>query len=679
MNFKNEFYKILAIVLILLLMPCQAFAMGRTGTSSNKISERNDEVAHGASDALNEAFKSVSFSYKRQGTASTVVSSASDYKSSGTYNSYLNFGVHKEKTPFKKVGGSFYTQVFCDGKEVSKGSGKTFKFSSITPGNYTIRVTGSITYRIDHPSEKGKAACSTNTTIKHSAQKSFTVGKPALVAPSLSIVVPAGMVVGKSYTITGIAKLAPGATIKTQKLQITNSSSCKQKQTGNKLAITPATPSNCYQVKYTVTDSNGQTATVYKTFAVTENGPVITLNVDTPLAINQKGNVSFRVDPKGKILSYKWTKSYIPYGTSNTIAGFPNAAAFNAITAPGTTTFSSSAPGEYILSVIATDKATGKAYPSTYKHIQVVSGLQAAIQVKSRVTQGDKCSAKSISIVPAPSKIVKEFWTVTDSNGKSVKKVIEGSGTTVSINTSILGTHNVELYVMDNTGAISNKVNKTVKVVAPGEIIVEEPTKPAEIFPTNTEDLIPFEDITIPDSKSTKVKCALPQRGQNGPCAGSGKSPHVYNDAGLKALELAHEKDGIFQYWRISVQLSGYDDNNKPFLKTYKNYDNLPVLSNDSSKFTITFDKEGTYQVYGSKWWYFEWQHMEHHKHKISSNPNKYKYCDFLQYDGGADIEKEGEVGPYKVVITPDQVGKPIDFDGNWKQEKVKTESYLVE
>lgn len=473
--------------------------------------------------------------------------------------------------------------------------------------------------------------------------------------PSCSIIGPSSGTVGKTYKFSGTDKANDTGAVITKRAWSLNSTSANFKQSGNSASMTPSVPSPYYNLTYTVTDSAGRTATATKAVNIVPDGPIITLKADTPLAATQKGNVSMTVDTKGLALTYKWSK-------------FDNAVDFIPPTPTKAGSFKSAAPGEYTITVTPTD-STGKAYAPVSAKIQVVGPIQAAISAPATVKKGSPGTAKDISTILAPMIFENPVnWKVTEPGGNAKTYTTAPKGS-ISIDTDKLGTHMVTLTVKAAETSLSSTISKAIQVVENLPAAVPPATSGGGIYPDNMEDLLDFNDVIIPDAAGAlKHSVALSGRGYTGSCINSAsKQNHV------------GEKSTGFQYWKVSVNLSEYNNANQPIITPIMK--DKKIDNDNPNAFSITFDKAGKYQVVGVAWHYCEKQGTYTHRVSCTHDPKHsgtHKHCNFLQYQGGAVIEPHGGFTK-EVVITQAMVGKPITFDKDWKQEAVKTKSYLID
>ncbi|HVI40575.1 MAG TPA: hypothetical protein VM577_07945 [Anaerovoracaceae bacterium] len=649
---RKIFSKIVILTLILTMIPTQVFASGdgNNTTSSGAQTTNNALGIVSNSDPFSKLTLSSAGEVKAGNTVKLTVKATAieSFVISGAY------GRRTDTIKLQKLTGSYNVAGASTGKgsvALSKSGNGTF---TVKLGEGTTYITAKVVASYD-----GKKA----TSKKDNTKTALITLKTVSAGPGCSISGPSSGTVGKTYAFTGTDWAnGQGVTI-TKRTWSVNSSSAKFTFSGKNAQLMPVAPSQYYEIKYTVTDSQGKTASATKTVNIVADGPILNLTADTPLCVTQKGKVGMNVDTKGLTLSYSWNVVWTDqYGGTQT--GLTNKTDFVKPQLGKAGSFQSSEIGNYTIKCTATDVKTGTKY---YKEagVQVVGPLQAAIQAKNPVSKGAAFKAKDISTILDPMQFDKSSWKVQEPDG-SIKTYTTEPGGMISLDTNKVGTHMIYLTVKAKGTALISTASKAVKVVE-GVPLAEE-TKPS-VLPENLPDLLSFDDVVVPDATGTK-KHMIPysNRGLTGTCVSSAsKQNHV------------EETNNAFQYWKLKVQLSEYNGNT-PVIKII--YDDKVIANNNPNQTTISFNKEGIYQVYASKWWYCETNGIKTHRVTCThdpKHPNGHRHCSFLQYQGGAVIEKHGDIGPYTVVVTPNEVGKLIVFDDNWTQKTFETESYLVE
>ena len=641
--------KVLMIALALALIPVQIFAMGPYDdqTSKNGVTQTGGSILVNANPVTQVYASTTGGQNFDKPLVVDVIIRADAAPFTGQTNT---FGLGATQNKLEKIQADWK----LSGATNNNGGGlMTKKIGSEHQIRLPIRLDKVGTYYLT-----GQVSAYYQRTSKpYTKPFSITlkVSEPP-AGPSCSIIGPSSGVVGKTYNFSGTDRATDTGTVIKKRAWSLNSTSANFKQSGNTATMTPSAPSPYYNLTYTVTDSAGRTATATKTVNIVPDGPIITLKADTPLAATQKGNVSMTVDTKGLALTYRWSK-------------FDNAVDFIPPTPTKAGSFRSTTPGEYIITVTATD-STGKTYAPISAKIQVVGPIQAAISAPATVKKGSPASAKDISTILAPMTFENPIsWKVTEPGG-TIKNYTTAPKGSVNIDTSKLGTHMISLTVKAAGTNLTSTISRPIQVVE-NLPTAAPPANPGNgIYPDNMEDLLDFNDFVIPDAAGAlQHSVALSGRGYTGSCINSAtKQNHI------------GEKSTGFQYWKVSVNLSEHNASNQPMITPIMK--DKKIDNDNPNAFSITFDKAGKYQVVGVAWHYCEKQGTHTHYLPCSHTPKhggSHKHCSFLQYQGGAIIEPHGGIGPYEVVITQEMVGKPIMFDKDWKQKRVKTKSYLID
>ncbi|HVI40458.1 MAG TPA: hypothetical protein VM577_07345 [Anaerovoracaceae bacterium] len=668
---RRIIFKILIIALFITMAPTQVLAINNNGNSGNATSK--SALSKPSIDIYgdNHFASDVNGTFSLSVNAVASVKDASDNPGGGAitlakvcklnrvYYKYTITGVDNSNT----LPGSEDALTKHDG---TKWYDSSCYITNLKPGLYRIRVTFTAYYD----------GISKAYTASDDATFSVSI---APYSPKITIsATPNPALVNKTVTLTLSKVDVDKAFNKNNKIEhyiwtCVNSKYPTIVSSGKTATFVTPYPYGDYQVKCSVQDSAGRWGYDTISINVKDLEPTITLTADSPLAAGQQGNVYLSVDPQGHTFTkYTWAKVYND-GTKDVYSW--DGVTFTAPTTSSTGKFTASKAGTYKLALQATDAKTGKIYYSNNgvaTSIIVNDGLVAKIRLKSPVIQGATTYAKSISTVTAPRKIIREAWTVVDPNGKSKPYSFNIAGSSVPLNTSILGVHKVTLTITDNTGKTETSTT-TCQVVLPSEIITPV-TPPAIVMPNTPPDVADLQKPDIPDQsfQSNKVCVDWAHRGKNGPCASSAKVHHL-STSDLKATGSNQEYDTKFQYMKVTVKRWTSDDK-LGIVWLGKNGQTPERNGGKDSSYTITFNQVGHYTVHLAQFWYYEYQHREQHTHP-GITP---RTCSFTEYDGGACIEENGDLN-FDVVITFNDVGKPITFDNTWSQGKVDTESYFME